>query len=111
MEIKEIGTQHGAVVRSKVSNVALFARGEAAAYGRVLARLGNHGQRAAMDTALFARDVAVDSAKLAWFSARFVGARAVEIAVPAAKGAEHKAKQAGAYVTGFAQGLVRSGNV
>lgn len=81
METKQLGTQHGAAVRSKVGNAALFAR-----------------------------DVAVDTAKLTWLGARYVAARTVEIAVPAAKGAEHKAKRAGAYVAGFAQGLVRSGN-
>ena len=74
METKQIGTQHGAAVRSKVGNAALFVRDHATATGRTLYSLRNPAQRIIT-------------------------------------GAAHQFKRVGAYTAGFAQGLVRSGNV
>ena len=78
METKQIGTQHGTAVRSKVGNAALFVRDQATATARTIASLRQPAQR---------------------------------VITTAAGSAAYQFKRAGAYASGFAHGLVRSGNV
>ena len=56
MDTKIIGTLHGAAIRRKIENVTLAVRIEAVGYGRIVAKLGQHGGRGIVHAAIGAAD-------------------------------------------------------